>query len=75
MNSINQILRWGKIRLVVTTKTEDERADLFVCFPSAYSICLFLNLLIIVDMWFGKISHVKSEYKMCFLLLHFAAYH
>ena len=31
MNSINQSLRWGKIRLVVTTKTKDERADLFVC--------------------------------------------
>ena len=60
---------------MVTTKTEDERADLFVCFSYAYSICFFLNPLITVDLWFGKISHVKSEYKMCFLLLHLVAYH
>ena len=41
----------------------------------AYSTFLFVNPYIIVSLWFGKIYHLKSAYKMCFLLFLFIAYH
>ena len=41
----------------------------------AYSAFLFVNPYIIVSLWFGKIYHLKSAYKMCFLLFLFIAYH
>ena len=54
---------------------DQEKMNPHSCYFCAYSTFFFVNPYIIVSLWFGKISHLKNACKMCFLLLHFIAYH